>query len=382
MTGHLPTWRRRSGQRHFAISRPQCGPQATLREVMIDRLGGREWRHLCNPSELWHNCAMAINVLAVHSDTVRTEQAAGNALAVAYSVAVLCWLLSAGVYIAAKWVSSEMPPWALCFWRVLIAWAILLPFVHKHFGAMIALVRARPLELLVIGGIGLAICQGLVFIGLKDSDATTAGIIMALIPIITMILARVILGEPLGPWQAIGSLFAFAGIVFIVVKGSPTALMRLDINPGELWVVAGSFCFSLYAVLLRRAKFNLERLPLLVLLLGAAVITALPFYLWELASDERSTLNTDGLIALAYTAIPGGAVMYYLFNRSVEALGAARAGVLLYLQTIFTAVLAYLILGEQLQRYHLEGATIIVVGLLLVILLKPKTRIETAKAQG
>jgi len=122
-----------------------------------------------------------------------------------------------------------------------------------------------------------------------------------------------------------------------------------------------------------------NRLALLVLLLGAAVLTALPFYLFELVSDERSTLNASGLIALGYVAIPGGAVMYYLFNRSIEALGAARAGVLLYIQTIFIAVLAYL-LGEQLQRYHLEGAALIVAGLLLIILLKPAARAEATKA--
>lgn len=314
---------------------------------------------------------MAINVLAVHSSATGTEQAASNSLAVAYSVAVFCWLLSAGVYIAAKWVSPEMPPWALCFWRVLIAWAVLLPTVRGHFGDMFALVRARPVELLLVGGIGLSICQGMVFIGLQYADATTAGIIMALIPIITMVLARIILGEPMGIWQVIGSMIAFLGIVVIIIKGSPQALMRLDVNPGELWIVAGAFCFGLYAVLLRRAKFEAERLPLLVLLLGAAALTSLPFYLWELASDERSSLDASGLIALAYVAIPGGALMYYLFNWSVEALGAARAGVLLYLQTIFTAILAYFILGEHLQRYHIEGAAIIVVGLLLVILLKP-----------
>ncbi len=316
---------------------------------------------------------MAIHVLAVDSGAVRSEQAAGSSVAVGYSVAVLCWLLSAGVYIAAKWVSSEMPPWALCFWRVLIAWAILLPLVRGHFGSIAALVRARPLELLLVGGIGLAICQGMVFIGLEYADATTAGIIVALIPIITMILARFILGEPMGAWQVIGSVIAFLGIVVIIIKGSPAALMRLDVNSGELWVVAGAVCFGLYAVLLRRAKFELERLPLLVVLLGAAALTALPFYLGELALDERSTLDGSGLIALAYVAIPGGALMYYLFNWSVEALGAARAGMLLYLQTIFVAILAYFFLGEHLQSYHFKGAALIFVGLLFVTLLKPHT---------
>ncbi|MDI7861329.1 DMT family transporter [Rhizobiaceae bacterium n13] len=323
---------------------------------------------------------MAIHVLAVHHDTASSEQVASDSLGRAYSLAIFCWLLSAGVYIAAKWVSTEMPPWALCFWRVTIAWAILLPIVRGHFDDMVALVRARPLELLAIGGMGLAICQGMIFVGLEHADATTAGIIIALIPIITMILARWILAEPMGRWQVVGSILAFLGIVVIIVKGSPSALVHLDFNPGELWIVAGAFFFSLYTVLLRRAKFDVDHLPLLVLLLGAAALTALPFYLLELASDERSTLNASGLVALAYVAIPGGALMYYLFNRSIVALGAARAGVLLYVQTIFIAVLAWLILDERMHFYHLEGAALIVAGLLLIILLKPKTREGPATA--
>lgn len=316
---------------------------------------------------------MAIHVLAVHRDTGKTEQAAGGSLAGAYSLGIFCWLLSAGIYVVAKWVSSEMPPWALCFWRLLIAWAILMPIVYRHFGAMLALVRARGLELLLIGGMGLGICQGLIFVGLKHTDATTAGIIVALIPIITMILARFLLSEPMGRWQVIGSILAFLGIVVIIVKGSPAALLRLEFSAGELWIVAGAFCFSLYTVLLRRAKFGLNPLALLVLLLGAAALAALPFYLFEIYSNERTALTSSGLIALAYVAIPGGALMYYLFNRSIAALGAARAGVLLYIQTIFIAVLAYLFLGERLHVYHLEGAALIVAGLLLIILLKPKT---------
>ena len=68
---------------------------------------------------------------------------------------------------------------------------------------------------------------------------------------------------------------------------------------------------------------------------AGGAIAALPFYLWELLHDERTALNARGLVALAYVAGPGGALMYYLFNRSVEALGASKAGVLLYHQWPF-----------------------------------------------
>ena len=95
-----------------------------------------------------------------------------------YPAAVLCWLLSAGVYIAAKWVAPEMPPWGLCFWRLTLACAILVPIVHRHHGAMIALLKSRAVEIVAVGAIGLTLCQGMIYHGLNDTDATTAGIIM------------------------------------------------------------------------------------------------------------------------------------------------------------------------------------------------------------
>lgn len=289
-----------------------------------------------------------------------------------YPAAVLCWLLSAGVYIAAKWVAPEMPPWGLCFWRLALACAILLPIVHRHHGAMLALLKSRPLELVAVGAIGLTLCQGMIYHGLNDTDATTAGIIMAMSPIMTMVLAYLVLGEPLGLWKALGAVAALMGMLVIVAHGDLTALAQLRFNLGELWIIGSAFCWALYTVLLRRSKFGLELLPLVVLLLGAGALVALPFHAWEIFNDERSAMNLHGLLALAYLAGPGGALMYYLYNRSVETLGASRASMLLYLQTLFVAILAYLLLGESLHDYDLVGAAFIVAGVVLATLVKPK----------
>jgi drug/metabolite transporter (DMT)-like permease len=300
-----------------------------------------------------------------------------NAQAAA-ALATLCWLLSAGVYIAAKAVVTEMPPWSLCFWRVLIAGLILLPITRPHWSAMIALIQRRWLSLLIVGGLGLSITQGLIYVGLNYTTAINAGLIIALMPVITMILARFLLNETVGAWQLFGSIVAFVGMVIIVTRGNLWALFRLELNPGELFVVGAAIAFALYTVLLRRANYELPGLPLLVILLGAGVVAALPFYTWELIKDERTALNPKGILALIYVAGPGGALMYYLFNLSVQALGASRAGVFLYLQTAFVAILAYFFLGERLLPYHLAGAFFILVGVLLVMLLKPPDKNSTA----
>ena len=288
----------------------------------------------------------------------------------AAALATLCWLLSAGVYVAAKAVTTEMPPWTLCFWRVVIAGLILLPITRPHWGAMVTLLRRKWLSVLVIGGLGLSITQGLIYVGLNYTSAINAGLIIALMPVITMVLARLFLHEAVGTWQFIGSIIAFVGMAIIVARGDLAALLRLDLNAGDLFVVGAAIAFALYTVLLRERTSSC-RVCRCWLSCSELESWCLPFYIWELVHDERTALNARGVLGLVYVAGPGGALMYYLFNLSVQALGASRAGAFLYLQTVFVAVLAYFFLDERLLPYHLVGAFFILVGVLLVMLLKP-----------
>ena len=136
------------------------------------------------------------------------------------------------------------------------------------------------------------------------------------------------LKEALGPWQAVGSVIALAGMVVIIARGE---LGRASPARPRRWrpVVLGAvLCFTGYSVLLRRAEFELARLPLLVLLLGAGVAAAAPFFAWEWLTGQRATMNASGLLALAYVAIPseGGDVLIF-YNYSVDVLGASKAGV-------------------------------------------------------
>src|SRR5262245_44615475 len=106
---------------------------------------------------------MAMHISAIPHDG--RSAPAESSLAGAYSLAILGWLLSAGVYIAARWATAEMPPWALTFWRLALAGAIILPIVRQHYPAMLKLIGARPIQLLLTAGLGFTLCQGLLYTG-------------------------------------------------------------------------------------------------------------------------------------------------------------------------------------------------------------------------
>jgi drug/metabolite transporter (DMT)-like permease len=296
-----------------------------------------------------------------------------------YAVGIVAWLLVAGVFIAAKAAIAELPPWMLCFFRVGIAFVALFPLVRAHYREMWDFVHRRWLAVLIVGGLGLAITQGIMYTALQYTSAVNVGIIFATAPIITMVLARVFIGESMNWWQALGSAMALAGVVTITVHGSLAALTGLDFGFGDLLVLLAAVLFAVYTVLLKREKFELPRLPLLVTLLGAAVIASFPPFLYEIATGAHENLNTAGLLALAYAAIPGGALMYLLYNWSIDILGAAKGGALMYLQMVFTTFLAWLILGEQIEWYHYAGIALILAGLAVVMTMRPKTATVSAK---
>ena len=303
----------------------------------------------------------------------------GDSDAVGYTVGLLTWALAGGVFVAVKLGADEMPPWTLCCWRVFLSALVLLPFVMSHHREIVDLLRKRWPEALFIGAIGLGLTQGTIFTGLSYTSAINAGIIFATTPIITMVLAHFVLHERMNGWQAVGSAIAFLGIVVIAIHGSLAKLLGLKLGLGDLLMIAGAMMFACYTVLLKRAKFELDRLPLLFVLLCAGALSAVPFFLWEVWNGEHANLAFKGYMVLLYAAIPGGALMYLCFNWSIDILGPSRAGTLLYTQMIFTAIFAWLILGESIEWYHYVGAGLIIVGVLFVTLLRPKVAASATK---
>jgi len=307
------------------------------------------------------------------------ERISEESEAVGYAVGLLTWALAGGVFVAVKLGIDEMPPWTLCCWRVFLSALVLVPFITHYRHEITVFLHKRWPEALFIGAIGLGLTQGTMFTALSYTSAVNTGIIFATTPIITMVLAHFVIHEQMNGWQAVGSLIAFVGIVVIAVHGSLDRLLDLKFRFGDLLVIAGAVMFACYSVLLKRAKFELDRLPLLFVLLCAGALATVPFYLWELWNGEHGDLAFKGYMVLLYAAIPGGALMYLCYNWSVDILGPSRAGTLLYTQMIFTAFFAWLILGESIEWYHYVGAGLIIVGVVLVTLMHPKPAASTAK---
>jgi drug/metabolite transporter (DMT)-like permease len=308
--------------------------------------------------------------------TALSEVQRGRAL----GLLVLCWLLAGGVFVAAKWAVPFTPPWMLVFSRMLLAALCLLPFARAYFRDMASQLRAHFIAIILIG-IALAFTQGFIFTGMSYTTAITASIVFSIWPITAIILAALVLGERFTPRQAAGVILCFGGVLVIVTQGDPDRIVNLDLNAGDLWILGAVAGMSVYTVLLKKAKIDLPTLPLLILVLTIAALSSTPFFVWEIFNDPRSAVDWHDIVALIYIGTIGGGVVFLLYNSGVAVLGTAEASVTFYLQALFTAILAYLILGEKLHLYHAAGIALIASGIVIVMLFKQK-RSDHATAPG
>jgi drug/metabolite transporter (DMT)-like permease len=162
-----------------------------------------------------------------------------------------------------------------------------------------------------------------------------------------------------------GVLMCMAGVVLIVARGDPAVLAGLRFTIGDLWILLGAAAWSVYSVLLRHLP---SRLPLLLRFAGmtlAGMLALAPFYALETASGRTMRFDAHDVGTVLFLAFVTGLGAFLAHAQLTALLGTRRTGLLLYIIPIYNAVLAMLVLGEQLHLYHLAGTLLILPGVYL-----------------
>ncbi|MEX2629278.1 MAG: DMT family transporter [Tistlia sp.] len=284
---------------------------------------------------------------------------------IAYALLLVAPALFATNILVARATADFIPPVALAFWRWFLVLLLLLPLCGADLWRQRWAALAEWRSLLLLGTLGMGICGAFVYIGADTTSATNIGLIYAASPVFIGLFAALFFGERLGAPQIAGAACALAGVVVLVCRGDPDVLLGLRFVVGDLWIATSALCWAVYSVVLRYVPSRLDGMTRFAAICLCGVAVLLPGHLWEamavgLPSLDRRTVGFVLLIALV-----AGFAAYQVYGLIQRSLGAARAGLLMYLIPLYNAGLAVLLLDEQLQRYHLLGAALVVPGLLL-----------------
>lgn len=283
------------------------------------------------------------------------------------TMAMLCY---SGSFIAVRDVAGVVPPAAITFLRCAIAIVILYLLCRKRLHAQLPIMR-RHWKYLALQGVLIIVCgNGIMFVGLQFTTAINGSLINSAEPVVIVAVAWLMFRDRLTVLQWLGVLLSLAGVLYLIGRGDAGVLLNLELNMGDVLVFISIVCWAIYAVLMRRAPPELDRLGFLFAILVAGAIAAFPFWILE----NIYYLPTP--VTWTTAAVTGGLALFasifalLWWNRAVEGLGASRAGLLLHLIPVFTVIFAVWLLDEEPFVFHAIGIGLIGIGIYLTTILK------------
>lgn len=274
-------------------------------------------------------------------------------------------LLWSANYIVARAAVGVIAPHQLAMARWTVAFLIMLPMALPALRRGWPRWRSEWKESLLLGALGMWICGAFVYIGAETSPAVNIGLLYALAPVLIAVLSIRLLGERLTPVQASGAAVALCGVGVILFKGSLANLLAIELTRGDIWVGLAVLSWTAYSLILKRNVSVLDPFARLTVITFAGVVVLIPFTIAEIIvlGLAPATWEVLGLILLV-ALLPGfGAYQAYSFVQ--RELGAAKAGLILYLGPIYAALVAWALLGEQPQWFHAVGGALILPGIWL-----------------
>jgi drug/metabolite transporter (DMT)-like permease len=171
-----------------------------------------------------------------------------------------------------------------------------------------------------------------------------------------LVLARLVLREPLPPRRIAGALTIVLGLCVIGVEAWST--MGRSGFAGDLLFATAGLSFAIFGMLLRLWHIDAKRAMAVTSVLSLAGLPLLYFSYQNFIAAGF----LENLLQAVVQGLFAGAGAVYLFTRAVVLLGAGRAALYPALVPPFALVIGALTLGELPSVWQLLGLAIVVVG--------------------
>lgn len=278
-----------------------------------------------------------------------------------YGLPLLCALIWAGSNVVNRLAVGQIDPAAISFYRWVVALVVLTPFTARGVWTHRAVVGRHFWQLAILGALGMAAYQSLAYYAARTVTATTLGLLLGTMPLMTILLSAALLRTKPPPIVWVGALVSFAGLALLIGGADPAGLLSRGLGAGETLMLGAALSYAIYNILLKRWDVPLPTwVSLYVQILVGLSLLLIPFLL---APSVQITARNAPLVV--YAGLLASALAPGLWNWSLPRIGAARIAVLMNLSPLFTAALAVAILGESLGPVDLVGGALIIAGVVL-----------------
>lgn len=290
--------------------------------------------------------------------TVDNQAPAKFALPLAVGLFCLTW---SSAFAAGKIALADSPPLLLLCLRFLAAGALML--VAAALLGRGPWPRGRDLAAhVLVGLLGNALYLGLSYSGMVTVSSGLTALIISANPILTAILARPLLGEPLGRRTLLGLALGLAGVALIlrhrIGAGAEDA-------GGVLLVLAALAALSASAVAYKRLKPRGDLLVANGVQMLAAGLALIPI---AFGLEDPAAIRWTGsfVAAFLYLLLAASVAAYLLWLWLLGRYSATQASAWHFLMPPLGLLLGWLVLGEPVAVFDLLGIIPVAIGIALV----------------
>lgn len=268
-------------------------------------------------------------------------------------LAMICWGAN---WTGAKLIADAAPPQVLIFYRFLFSAVTFLPLL---FYKRLSLTLSKS-QWFIIGGssVLMAVYQWFFFRGLHFGLASAGGVMVTTLnPLMTWAIEAVRLRRAVSGKELFGLMLGVLSAVFFL------RLWQFDpaylLNSGTVYFVLAAFCWSVISIIGQYVKIS----TLVYTFYMFAIVT--PFLLIGTTATDVVNVTRAGAVFwfnLAFIATIGTVFATTLFFLANQKLGARTASSFIFLVPASAALIAWLVLGEQLPWTTITGGVLALGG--------------------
>lgn len=201
-------------------------------------------------------------------------------------------------------------------------------------------------------------------VGLTITTASSAALIVASFPAITLAGERIVYKTPITARQVAGIAVAMVGVYLISVGSEKTEGAE---NPllGNLILLGTGVVWTAYIFSTRRVVGRFPAITLSYYQTLAGFIGFLPFTLLE--TGQWQPPNGMTLAMLLYLGAMCSVAAYLMYNFGLRRLKPSASAFLMNLVPIFGTLFSVLLLGERLTPRHLAGGALVILGVVVSV---------------
>jgi drug/metabolite transporter (DMT)-like permease len=282
-------------------------------------------------------------------------------------------LMWAGQGTAVKFLDRHLGPIAITFLPFYVATVLLIPLLIRERRLNPAAVRPnwsdwRQFTAAGIGGQILA-QLGMTW-GISKSLASNGAILNLMIPILSAMLASLMLREKITVLRCFCLALGLAGVFLLSIEDiRQSSFLKTRYLPGNLLILAGCLGSSFYNVYCKGLLRRFQEIEILIFSYVAASVVSLPLLIWAEPFHVRALASFDwrSWLAFAFLALFMYGASMVLFFHVLRHLEVTVASASLYLVPVFGVLLAASLLGERLSGLAVCGTAIVLGATILIM---------------